>query len=133
MLAGRDHSRQELARKLGLADPEAMNPLLDELQVRGWLSEQRLVDQLLLAAAGRFGVRKVMHKLTERGVSQELVAQARRRALDNEVESARAVWRKRFGKVPANLRERAQQTRFLEQRGFEPDAIREVLRSDFAE
>ena len=127
MLARREHSRQELARKLGTADPDAVAALLDELQARGWLSEQRLADQLLRTAAGRFGTRKLMQQLAQKGVSQEVVAQARRRALENELESARAVWLKRFGKAPANLRERARQTRFLEQRGFEPEVIRKVL------
>ena len=133
MLARRDHSRQELARKLGPADPDAVTVLLDELQARGWLSEQRLADQLLHAAAGRFGVHKVVQQLAEKGVSREVVAQARRRALENELESARAVWLKRFGKAPANLRERARQTRFLEQRGFDPDVIRKVLGRDLEE
>jgi regulatory protein len=133
LLARRDHSRQELARKLGPADPDAVTALLDELQARGWLSEQRLVDQLLHAAAGRFGARKVMQQLAERGVTREVVEQARRRALENELESARAVWLKRFGKTPANLSERARQTRFLEQRGFEPEVIRKVLGGHFEE
>ena len=35
--------------------------------------------------------------------------------------------RKRFGKLPEDLRERARQARFLEQRGFDPDVIRRVL------
>jgi regulatory protein len=127
LLARREHSRQELARKLGPADPDAVTVLLDELQARGWLSEQRLVDQLLHAAAGRFGTRKVMQQLAQKGVSQEVVAQARIRARENELESARGAWRKRFGRPPVSLRERARQTRFLEQRGFDPEVIRQVL------
>jgi regulatory protein len=133
LLAHRDHSRQELARKLGPADPDAVTILLDELQARGWLSEQRLADQLLHAAAGRFGARKLMQQLADKGVSGEVVAQARKRALENELENARAVWRKRFAKAPANLRERARQTRFLAQRGFEPEVIRKVLGGGFEE
>jgi regulatory protein len=66
-------------------------------------------------------------------VSREVVAQARRRALENELESARAVWLKRFGKAPANLRERARQARFLAQRGFEPEVIGQVLGGDLEE
>jgi regulatory protein len=116
-----------LAHKLAPADPDALEALLDELQARGWLSEQRLADQLLRAAAGRFGTRKLVQQLAQKGVSQEVVAQARRRARENELDSARAAWLKRFGKPPASLRERARQTRFLEQRGFDPEVIRQVL------
>jgi regulatory protein len=107
-----------------------MITLLDELQARGWLSEQRLADELLHAAAGRFGTRKVMQQLALKGVSEEVVAETRRRARENELDSARTVWLKRFGKAPASLRERARQTRFLEQRGFERDVIRQVLGGD---
>jgi regulatory protein len=133
LLARREHSRQELARKLGPADPTALTALLDELEARGWLSEQRLADELLHAAAGRFGPRKVMQQLAQKGVSPEVAAQARTRAREHELESARAVWRKRFGKAPANLRERARQARFLAQRGFEPEVIGQVLGGDLEE
>jgi regulatory protein len=119
-----------LAHKLGPADPEALTALLDELQARGWLSEQRVADQLLRAAAGRFGVRKVMQQLVQKGVSQDVVAQARKRAQGNELDNARAVWLKRFGKAPGSLRERARQARFLAQRGFEPEVIRKVVGGD---
>jgi regulatory protein len=119
-----------LVRKLGPADPDALTALLDELQARGWLSEQRVADQLLRAATGRFGVRKVMQQLAQKGVSQDVMAQARERVRENELDSARAVWLKRFGKAPASLRERARQARFLEQRGFEPEVIRKVLSVD---
>ncbi len=104
--------------------------LLDELQALGWLSEQRLADQLLHAATGRFGARKVVQQLAQKGVSKDVMAQTRRRARENELDNARAVWLKRFGKAAASPRERARQARFLEQRGFEPEVIRKVLDVD---
>ena len=133
LLARREHSRQELARKLAPANPNAVAALLDELQARGWLSEQRLAEQLLHAAAGRFGARKVMQQLAQKGVSHEVAELARSRALQNELESARAAWLKRFGKTAASLRERARQTRFLAQRGFAPEVIHKVLGGEFEE
>ena len=131
MLARRDHSRLELARKLAPAGPGEIEALLDELQARGWLSDQRLADQRLRAAAGRFGSRKVVQELTAKGVAGEVVAQASRQAAKTELASARAVWLKRFGRPPATLRERARQARFLEQRGFDPEVIRQVLGGEF--
>ena len=101
--------------------------MLDELQTRGWLSEQRLADELLHAAAGRFGARKVMQQLAHKGVSHEVLAQARTRARASELDSARTVWLKRFGKAPVSVRERARQARFLAQRGFDPEVIRQIL------
>ena len=131
LLARRDHSRLELSRKLAPAAPGEIEALLDELQARGWLSEQRLADQRLRAAAGRFGSRRVVQELTEKGVAREVVAQASRQAAKTELASARAAWRKRFGKPPASLRERARHARFLEQRGFDPEVIRQLLGGDF--
>ena len=129
LLARREHSRLELERKLGphaSADGE-VEALLDDLQAGGWLSEERLADQLVRAAAGRYGGRKVLQQLRDKGVSADVTAQARVRVRSGELESARAVWRKRFGRLPADLRERTRQARFLEQRGFDPDVIRRVL------
>jgi len=129
LLARREHSRLELERKLGPhANAEGeVEALLDDLQAAGWLSEERLADQLVRAAAGRYGGRKVLQQLRDKGVSAEVAAQARLRVRVGELASARALWRKRFGKLPDDLRERARQARFLEQRGFDRDVIRQVL------
>jgi regulatory protein len=131
LLARREHSRKELARRLAPAASGDIEALLDELQARGWLSDQRVADQRLRAAAGRFGSRRVVQELIERGVPREVVAQASRRARETELASARAAWLKRFGKPPASLRERTRQARFLEQRGFDYEVIRQVLGGEF--
>jgi len=129
LLARREHSRLELERKLGphaSAEGEVA-ALLDDLAASGWLSEERLADQLVRAAIGRYGGRKVLQQLRDKGVSAELAARACSRVRDGELESARAVWRKRFGKLPQDVRERARQSRFLEQRGFDREVIRRLL------
>jgi regulatory protein len=135
LLARREHSRQELRRKLEpyAAIRQELEALLDDLQAQGWMSEERLADQLVRAAAGRYGTRKVLQQLVDRGVSAEVATQACVRARAGELESARLVWRKRFGKLAVDLRERARQTRFLHQRGFDPEVIRQVLGSAFEE
>ena len=135
LLARREHSRLELERKLEqhASDRVELDALLDDLQARGWLSEQRLADQLLRTAAGRYGARKVLEQLHDKGVSPEVLAQTHERARQGELESAMALWRKRFGESPANLRERARQIRFLERRGFDPEVIRRMLGPDVEE
>jgi regulatory protein len=129
LLARREHSRLELERKLGPhanADGE-IEALLDDLQASGSLSEERLADKLVRAADGRYGCRKVLQQLREKGVSAEVAEHACIRVRRGELESASAVWRKRFGKLPGDFSERVRQARFLEQRGFDPDVIRRVL------
>lgn len=132
LLARRDQSRQELGRKLEphAAGREEIEALLDDLQAQGWLSEERVADQVVRAAAGRYGPGRVLQQLLDRGVSAEVAAQARARAREAELESAGLVWRKRFGKPPADLLERARQVRFLEQRGFDSEVIRQLLGRD---
>jgi regulatory protein len=147
-LAAREHSRAELKRKLASAEPgppaepaadsrrrdrpepaaEAeIETLLDEFERKGWLSESRLADQMVQAARGRYGSRRVLDKLRQKGATDQALDAAAHALQQQDLESARALWRKRFGKPPADLRERARQARFLAGRGFSSEVIREVL------
>ena len=112
-LARREHSRQELQVKLQphAEDPGEIEPLLDDLEKRGWLSEARFVEQLTTVRRRRFGAARILHELREKGVSDAALAAAQSQLKDSEVEAARAVWRKKFGSLPATLEERARQAR----------------------
>jgi regulatory protein len=129
LLARREHSRAELAAKLQeeADDPQALAALLDELEQRGWLSESRVVESVLHARRGRFGAARIARELRSKGISPEAIEQAMNKAAETEMDSARVVWGKKFGRVPANLAERARQTRFLAGRGFSAEVIRRVL------
>jgi regulatory protein len=131
-LARREHSRQELHAKLQpfAEDPEQISPLLDDLEKRGWLSESRFVEQLTAVRRRRFGAARILHELREKGVSEAALTAARAQLQDSEVQAARAVWKKKFGVLPATLQERARQARFLASRGFAAEAVRKVLRSE---
>ena len=67
MLARREHTRRELARKLAAhaEDPAAIDSVLDELEARGWLSESRVAEQLIHARRARFGARKIERDLRD--------------------------------------------------------------------
>jgi regulatory protein len=129
LLAARERAREELRRKLagGGADPAELEAVLDELQRQGLLSEARLAEQLTHAARGRYGARRVLERLRERGVEREALDQAEQALKTQEFESARALWRKRFGRPPASFEEKARQARFLAGRGFSSEAIHRVL------
>ncbi|MCC7485777.1 MAG: recombination regulator RecX [Burkholderiales bacterium] len=132
LLARREHTRHELARKLAAAgdEPAAVEAVLDEFAARGWLSEARVTEQLIHGRRSRFGARRIERELSERGVSRETVAAVLPALRETELDRARAIWRRRFGRPPANARERARQMRFLQGRGFEPDVIRKVVGGD---
>jgi len=129
-LARREHSRQELQAKLQpfAEDPGEIEPLLDDMEKRGWLSESRFVEQLTTVRRRRFGAARILHELREKGVSEAALAAAQAQLKDGEVEAARAVWKKKFGNLPATLEERAKQSRFLAGRGFSAEVVHKVLR-----
>lgn len=132
LLARREHSRRELERKLAVhaEDPAEVGRVLDELEAQGWLSERRVVEQVMHARRTRFGARRIERELLDKGVSEEAVAAALPELKKGELEAARAVWARKFGKLPRSAAERAHQARFLQGRGFGLDVIFKVIKGD---
>jgi len=131
LLARREHSRAELARKLSLhtEDPADVEGVLDEFERRGWLSEHRVVEQLVHARRSRYGARRIERDLRQKGVSEEAVAGALADLKSGELDAARDVWRRKFGGVqPRRPADRARQVRFLQGRGFALDTIFKVIK-----
>ena len=129
-LARREHSRLELARKLAphAEDSAGVERVLDELEARGWLSELRVVEQMVYARRARFGARRIERDLLAKGVSVDAVSAALPKLKAGELEAARAVWLRKFGgRQPRGPAERARQVRFLQGRGFDFEAILKVI------
>ncbi len=129
MLARRDHSRAELARKLlpharGADEVEA---LLDDLAARKLLSDERYAEARAGSLARKFGASRIAHELRRQGVSDETAARAVEVARATELERARQAWEKRFGAPAPDAAGRAKQMRFLQGRGFSFDVIRKVV------
>ncbi len=129
-LGRREHSRRELQAKLQpFAEyPDELDALLDELEKRGWLSEARFVEQLTTTRRRKFGAARIVHELREKGVSGGAISAAKAQLKAGEVEAARAVWKKKFDKLPRSLQERGKQARFLASRGFSAEAVHQVLK-----
>ena len=130
ILARREYSRQELARKLApfTENPGEIPELLDDFERRGWLSESRVVEQVLASRRRRFGAQRIARELREKGVSNAAIAGAQQQLKESELNAAREVWRRKFPVPPANARDQARQIRFLQGRGFSLDVIRRLLR-----
>jgi regulatory protein len=130
-LTRREYSRQELHRKLlPYAGEEDLDGLLDEFSKRGWISDARYVDQMVHARKGKYGSLKVAHELRAQGVAEELVDKAVAEVRKEELETARNLWRKKFGAQPDSREDWAKQARFLQSRGFGMDTIKAVLRGE---
>lgn len=130
-MAKREYSQQELAQKLKAFTEESddIPALLDDFKQRGWLSDARFTEQLVHARKAKFGASKVAHELREKGVADELVADAVAQLKENELDNARDVWRKKFKAPPANREEWAKQARFMQSRGFSFETIKKILDS----
>lgn len=134
-LAQREHSRAELERKLArhVQDTEESSAqvqiaqALDQLTAVGLLSEARAAESVLTRQGQRFGVRRLKQTLLSKGLDPDLVSATLQAARSTELERARQVWQRRFGKPPADQAERARQMRFMAGRGFEGDVIRRVV------
>ncbi|MGE5096080.1 MAG: recombination regulator RecX [Betaproteobacteria bacterium] len=130
LLARREHSREELRRKLAphMAEGEDLESLLDDFTQRGWLSDARFAEQAIRAKARRFGPLKLAQHLRERGLDEEAIAAGFHAAGEEGMASIEAVWKSRFHAPPADDRERARQIRFLQGRGFALEHILKFLR-----
>jgi regulatory protein len=129
-LSRRDHSRQELFRKLAAIaeSPDQLNEVLDTLEREGLLSDQRYAESVARVRGARFGATRVRHELEQKGVAPSLIQATTESLRESEADRLRQVWVKKFGNPPADLTEAAKQTRFLLQRGFSSDLIRRLLR-----
>jgi regulatory protein len=129
-LARREHSRLELERKLGrhAKSSEELTAVLDALEQCGFLSAARVVEQVVHVRQSKFGSRRIVHELREKGIPENLIAAALPNMRETEQDRALEVWRKRFNAPPADAKELGRQARFLMGRGFAADVIQHVLR-----
>lgn len=154
-LAQREHSRLELRRKLlphaeaedesedevDAARPGAgansrlravarVDALLDWLEAHRYLSEQRFAEARIHTRSARFGNLRIRQELAQHGV--DLTDEARVALQGTELDRARSVWQRRFGRIAnagaPTATDHAKQARFLTARGFSPEVVRRVLR-----
>ena len=129
LLSQREHSRLELERKLAEheTEPGQLAKALDELQARGFISEERVIESVIHRRAGKLGTARVKQELAAKGLSGEAVAAAMDNLRSTELERAREVWRRKFGEPATEAREKARQIRFLVSRGFAAEVVRRVV------
>jgi regulatory protein len=128
-LAARDHSRVELERKLRSfeEEPGQLAKVLDELQAKGFLDEQRAADSLAHRRGQKLGTARVVQEMRSRGMEADAIENATQHLKATETERAREVWRKKFGEPAQDASERAKQMRFLVTRGFASEIVRRVV------
>jgi regulatory protein len=130
LLAGREHSRDELARKLSphAESPETLESLLDFLVAKKLLSDERYAEARAHSLARKYGPARIRHDLRAKGVAQALVERV---TGADELETARAILQRKYRQPARTREERAKRARFLQGRGFSAEVIhRLVLREE---
>ena len=128
LLARREHSTEELTRKL-LAkryDRDLVAAVVEKLTTKRMVSDERFAASLVHHRARRGqGPVRIRADLRQQGIAGPMI--------DKEFEAAGVDWnrlaaevrQRRFGAAPpANAAQRAKQARFLQYRGFSADQIR---------
>ena len=147
LLTTREHSREELLRKLAQAkvsrsreearapkpDKDDIATLVDGLAAQGWQSDDRYAEAIVRRLTGQASRRFIGEKLAQAGIKKDVAAAALDVLEQGEMEVARALWTRRFGDAPKDDKDRQRQIRFLLSRGFHlGDAFKLVPRADAA-
>lgn len=133
LLAGREHSRAELERKLAAhaPTPEELARVLDELQAKDFISQARVVESVINRRQARLGASRIRQELFAKGIDKEAVVQAMACLKATELDRAKELWQRKFGDrssgQPFDRAAQAKQMRFLAARGFGGDVIRKVV------
>ena len=128
-LARREHSRAELSRKLAphAESAEALLFLLDELESRKQLSDERYAEVRTHWLARKYGAAKIRQDLKAKGIADAVVARV---SAGGEVERAKAILARKYREAARTPEEKARRMRFLQGRGFSFDTIRGALAVD---
>ena len=143
ILAMRDHSEQELRRKLDAPvmsknGPEALDVTPDELeQVVAWCIENRYLDDnrfvgQFIASRSRkgYGPARIRQELSQKGIARQVVDQAMRECDIDWVSLAREQAQRKYGEpLPSAFTEKVEVQRFLLYRGYLMEDIQEIWRN----
>ena len=143
ILAMRDHSEQELRRKLvapvmSKNGPEALDVTPDELeQVVAWCIENRYLDDnrfvgQFIASRSRkgYGPARIRQELSQKGIARQDVEQAMRECDIDWVSLAREQAQRKYGEpLPSDFTEKVKVQRFLLYRGYLMEDIQEIWRN----
>ena len=90
LLARREHSRFELARKLERAGFEEadIGALLDEFEQKNWLSDRRFAESWVADHRAKAGSVKLAFELRQRGVAEDVIAAVLGEQRESELERA---------------------------------------------
>jgi len=131
LLARREHSREELRRKLARRDLDAaeISSLLDQLRSERLQSDDRFTESYVYARRTRgFGPVRIRMELQEHGVADAVISAHLDEHAAHWQDVLYVLYRKRYSdELVGDYQERARKSRFLQYRGFDAEMIRRLL------
>jgi regulatory protein len=134
LLSNREHSKHELAQKLKqhAQSEDELLQVLEWLQVKGFINEQRVLESIIYRRAPKLGYARVARELQEKGLAAHAVTDAVKELKETEAERAKNVWLKKFKTPAQSIADKARQMRFLMSRGFAPSVVIQLLNEQTA-
>lgn len=128
-LARREYARAELRERLLATGAKLVevDAVLDEIAALGYLSDARFAKAVVRQKSGGYSQRAIAGTLKAKGVTGDAATEALASNEIDDQDALIALWRRRYGKAPADDREKARQIRFLQSRGFALSAIFKLL------
>ena len=131
-LAMREHSRKELYNKLQkkeYVEGVDIEKLLDELEEKNYLNEQRFAESFLRYRSSKGqGSVKITSELYSRGINRNLIDQTFEKSEINWFNKAKEQLEKKFGKEKSiDFKEKCKRMRFLSSRGFSSEIVHSIV------
>ncbi len=131
LLARREHSRFELARKLtrrGWSGP-AVEQVIDELADENLQSDERYAESYVRQRVAKaYGPVRIRAELSERGIDRHQAARALEAESPDWFAIAANWYERRYGpEPPVDLKEKSRRQQALARRGFAHEHIRELF------
>jgi regulatory protein len=125
-LVRREHSRAELARKLGphAASAAALEQVLDLLLAKRQQSDERYAEERSRVLSRKYGAARIRHDLRAKGIAEDILRSV---SAAGELERARAILERKYRSAATTPHERARRARFLQGRGFTTEVILRLL------
>lgn len=130
-LARREHSRDELCRKMEKFgfDPHVTLDAIEQLRQDGLQSDRRFVEAFVQSRISQGkGPTRIRVDLSQRGIREPMIQEVLGEFDQDWFALARVTRQKKFGfDAPDDFKDKARQMRFLQYRGFEPEQIQAAV------
>lgn len=132
-LSRREHYRAELKSKLLRSKTHRerdVEAVLDRLEAEGLLSDMRFIESFIASRLTKlYGPLRIKMELLQKKLKPENIEQLLAESTVDWQRNARLCLHKKFSNPPSDSLEAAKQRRFLWQRGYTEETIREALKS----